>query len=72
MSSANAQQTPCAQTRVEVTYDDLPLYCPTHAMSVWDAHPRVFLPIEETGSAKCPYCGSDYVLIDWYPHRGGH
>ncbi len=72
MSSANTQQIPCAQTRVEVTYDDLPLYCPTHDMSVWNAHPRVFLPIEETGFAKCPYCGTEYVLKDWNPNRRGH
>lgn len=33
-------------------------------MSLWNSHPRVFLPIETTGSAKCPYCGADYVLKD--------
>lgn len=63
---------PCAQTHVEVTYDDLPLYCPTNDMSVWNAHPRVFLPIEETGQAKCPYCGTEYVLKDWDPNRSAH
>jgi uncharacterized Zn-finger protein len=24
----------------------------------------VYLPIEKTGKAKCPYCGADYVLKD--------
>jgi uncharacterized Zn-finger protein len=32
--------------------------------SLWDSHPRVFLPIEDTGKAKCPYCGAEYVLKD--------
>ncbi|MCU0972309.1 MAG: zinc-finger domain-containing protein [Gammaproteobacteria bacterium] len=27
-------------------------------------HPRVFLPIEKTGQATCPYCGAQYVLED--------
>ena len=47
---------------IEVTEKDLPLHCPTPQMSLWDAHPRVFLPIEETGEALCPYCGTLYVL----------
>jgi len=31
-------------------------------MSLWNAHPRVYLPIEDTGFAKCPYCGAEYTL----------
>jgi len=46
----------------EVTKQDLPLRCPMPHMSLWNSHPRVFLPIEKTGQAKCPYCGADYVL----------
>jgi uncharacterized Zn-finger protein len=33
-------------------------------MAVWNSHPRVYLPIETTGSAKCPYCGAVFVLED--------
>ena len=29
---------------------------------LWNAHPRVFLPIEKTGEALCPYCGTLYML----------
>ena len=47
---------------IEVTSADLPLHCPTPSMMLWNAHPRVFLPIEETGEALCPYCGTKYVL----------
>jgi uncharacterized Zn-finger protein len=31
-------------------------------MYLWNSHPRVYLPIEATGEAKCPYCGAAYVL----------
>jgi len=48
----------------EVTHADLPLNCPMDSMSLWNSHPRVYLPIEATGQAKCPYCGADYVLKD--------
>lgn len=47
---------------VEVSGEDLPLHCPTPAMKAWESHPRVFLPIERTGEALCPYCGTLYKL----------
>ena len=50
------------QRRIEVTAADLPLHCPTPSQVLWNAHPRVFLPIEKTGEALCPYCGTLYVL----------
>jgi len=53
---------PNAQNRYEITQADLPLHCPLDSMSLWNSHPRVFLPVEETGTAKCPYCGAEYVL----------
>lgn len=56
------QETPNAQAVYEVTRADLPLHCPMDSMSLWNSHPRVFLPIEKTGKAKCPYCGADYIL----------
>lgn len=49
----------------EVEADDLPLHCPTPAMSLWNSHPRVYLPLEAKGEALCPYCGTLYKL------RGG-
>jgi len=55
-------QLPNARDRYEVTVADLPLSCPMPAMSLWNSHPRVYLPIEATGFAKCPYCSSEYVL----------
>lgn len=56
---------------VEVRPDELPLHCPTPAMALWNAHPRVYLPIEQTGEALCPYCGTQYRLTGG-PVTGGH
>ena len=50
------------ERRVEVSAADLPLHCPLVSQQVWNTHPRVFLPIEKTGEALCPYCGTRYVL----------
>ncbi|ASQ45084.1 zinc-finger domain-containing protein [Legionella clemsonensis] len=41
---------------------DLPLSCPTDEMELWNAHPKVYLPIEKTGSEVCPYCSAHFVL----------
>ena len=56
MIPANAAQS------YEVEASDLPLSCPMPAMTLWNSHPRVYLPIEQTGSAKCPYCGAEFTL----------
>lgn len=62
-----------AKNYYDVTYKDLPLHCPTPDMSIWNSHPRVFLPIEKTGKAKCPYCGAEYTLTDFDPdHISSH
>ncbi len=61
-----------SKTHYDVTYADLPLHCPTDDMSLWNSHPRVFLPIELTGKAKCPYCGAEYTLTDFDPNHVGH
>ncbi|PCI39280.1 MAG: hypothetical protein COB50_01300 [Thiotrichales bacterium] len=51
------------QTQV-IDSHDLPLSCPLPEMELWDSHPRVFLPIEESADQKiaCPYCGTKYEL----------
>lgn len=50
------------QRQIEITEDDLPLHCPMPSMQLWNSHPRVYLPIENTGEALCPYCGTRYTL----------
>ena len=51
-----------APQRYQITRADLPLHCPTDSMALWNSHPRVYLPIEDKGVAKCPYCGTVYEL----------
>ena len=57
----------CTHRREEITQADLPLSCPPRDLRVWDAHPRVYLPIEATGKFMCPYCGTEYILKDFTP-----
>ena len=59
------------ERQIEVTAADLPLHCPMPAMLLWNAHPRVFLPIDKTGEELCPYCGTRYVLKG-EPRAAGH
>ena len=60
-SVANLIQ-PNAEHRYEVGGADLPLSCPMPGMYLWNSHPRVYLAIEATGQAKCPYCSAEYFL----------
>jgi uncharacterized Zn-finger protein len=53
-----------AENCYQVTRADLPLSCPMPGMSLWNSHPKVYLPVEKTGEAKCPYCGADYSLTE--------
>ena len=71
VSTPMAEQTDNKSRNIEVTASDLPLHCPTPAMLLWNAHPRVYLPIEKTGDALCPYCGTRYTLRGG-PAKGGH
>jgi len=45
---------------IEVDPADLPFHCPPPGDSLWDAHPRIYLPLEIHGEARCPYCGTRY------------
>ena len=56
------------QAIVELLAKDLDgnggVHCPNPKadMKLWNSHPRVFLDVAKTGSAKCPYCGTVYQL----------
>lgn len=63
-SSAGGKIQPNAKHRYTVTPKDLPLSCPMPEMSLWNSHQRVYLPIEASGEAMCPYCGARYTLAD--------
>ena len=45
-----------------VKAEDLPVFCPNPAMPLWSSHPRVYLDIDESGEARCPYCSTLYRL----------
>jgi len=68
MSQNNANQETAAPSSsskegpIKVSAADLPLHCPTAASPLWSSHPHVYLSIEESGVAKCPYCGAEYEL----------
>ena len=52
-----------AQHKYSVRQRDLPLCCPMPGMYLWNSHPQVFLAVEETGEAKCPYCGAEFYMV---------
>lgn len=58
----NQSKSGAKDREIEVTAAELPLHCPLPSQKLWNSHPRVFLPIEKAGEARCPYCGTRYVL----------
>ena len=61
----HSKERACTSAHYEVTKADLPLSCPLPRLRLWDAHPRVYLPIIITGRAVCPYCNAEYTLLDF-------
>ncbi len=58
-----AQPKPACTTKKQtICRADLPLSCPTDAMELWNAHPKVYLPMGDDGTATCPYCGTVFTL----------
>jgi uncharacterized Zn-finger protein len=49
------------------------VFCPSPKadMALWNSHPKVFLNVAATGTAKCPYCGTEYTLAAG-EHFKGH
>ena len=62
MTEAAAKPADTIPRAIQVSRADLPLSCPVPNQEVWNLHPRVYLPIEKTGEATCPYCGTRYSL----------
>lgn len=58
------KQSACSEKEYTVHRNELPLSCPMDKMELWNAHPKVYLPIEKTGSEVCPYCGAQFTLVD--------
>jgi len=64
MAEPTSKASSDARATYKVSRKDLPLSCPTPEMELWNMHPRVYLPIEQTGHAVCPYCGAEFELTD--------
>lgn len=62
--TAQDSATPNDRMHYEVSRADLPLHCPLPDMSLWNSHPRVYIPVAEQGEARCGYCGALYTLKD--------
>ena len=58
LTTANAERV------YKVARSELPLHCPLPSMYLWNSHPKVYLPVEVTGEATCPYCSSTFRLVD--------
>jgi uncharacterized Zn-finger protein len=65
MNDASEKLQANAAQRYQVSRADLPVHCPMDNMTLWNSHPKVYLPIaEQGGQARCPYCGAIYELKD--------
>jgi uncharacterized Zn-finger protein len=65
MAQADTEQlkSPNTATHYELKESDLPVHCPMPGTSLWNSHPKVYLPVKENGGqARCPYCGALYIL----------
>jgi uncharacterized Zn-finger protein len=56
------------KTIILVHRAELPLCCPREqdpeTPDLWEAHPRVYYPIEVTKQVTCVWCGQQYKLVD--------
>ncbi|MAJ91852.1 MAG: hypothetical protein CMF40_06665 [Legionellales bacterium] len=50
------------QMVVNIKLNQLPLHCPLPDINLWSQHPKIYLPINSSNKAKCPYCGTEYIL----------
>lgn len=60
----NQNSLPNTENHYDVTRAQLPVSCPMPGMSQWNSHPKVYIPLEETGEAICPYCSATFKLLD--------
>lgn len=62
-AGGEACATPNAHRVHRVRPADLPVSCPLPEECLWNAHPKVYLPLDaEHPEAVCPYCGTHYIL----------
>lgn len=61
---SNQKKMPNTQRKVVIAAKDLPVHCPLPDTSLWNSHPRVYIPLEEAENKRaiCPYCGTEFVI----------
>lgn len=47
---------------IEIKKEQLPLHCPINKNELWCSHPRVYLKLDSNNTARCPYCGTQFVV----------
>lgn len=64
MNDNTKSESPDKNQVIKVSKSELPVHCPTEEMGLWNSHPRVFIPLEESPKGSCPYCGTRFELSD--------
>jgi uncharacterized Zn-finger protein len=55
---------PCSQVKQVIKRSELPLSCPNDHVTLWNGHPKVYIPLAESKEETCPYCGTHYTLVE--------
>ncbi len=56
--------TPNDRREYRITQPDRPVCCPPLDQCLWNSHPRVYLALDATGKARCPYCSAVFIRED--------
>jgi len=51
-----------SQQTIQVSKNDLPIYCPPKTENFWAMHPRVYIDHHNKKEVSCPYCGTLYRI----------
>jgi uncharacterized Zn-finger protein len=54
-------ETPNTHREHRVTEAQGPVCCPPPRECLWNSHPRVYLALDSSGRARCPYCSTLFV-----------
>lgn len=52
------------KVEVKVENGGSPLSCPLPSMTLWNMHPKVYLPLDQDNRAMCPYCSTYYYVTE--------
>ncbi|WP_196139537.1 zinc-finger domain-containing protein [Aliikangiella sp. G2MR2-5] len=63
-TEVKAQTSSKSHKIIEIARDQLPACCPPKELAHWNQHPRVYLELDKSGKAACPYCGNCFALTE--------